>query len=222
MEGKWQIHGQKTLSKKTNWAISNLFHSKVLLVDGSYGGFHIHLLVLPFVYQFYTRMTTLVESTFWNLAEIITFQNNRLNYILVAILVANRSRRELTRLKCKWTRKWEGKDVDESPLYALKIFFFTKAIFGPLLMLFIWCDCDQTIIISCQRISGTEKQAKISQAYLGCNYVLTMRKNRLIDCFSAYDSVSGDWRLMKVTARQLMVLLYLMNNFIQFIHLWSI
>ena len=117
MEGKWQIHGQKTLSKKTNWAISNLFHSKVLLVDGSYSGFHIHLLVLPFVYQFYKRMTTLVESTLRNLAEIITFQNNCLNYILVAILVTNSEpTSDPTRLKCKWTRKWEGKDVDESPL----------------------------------------------------------------------------------------------------------
>ena len=137
---------------------------------------------------------------------------------MVAILVANRSRHELTRLKCKWTRKWEGKDVDESPLYALKIFFFSKAIFGPLLMLFIWCDCDQTIITSCQRISGTKKPGQ-NKPSLGSNYVCTMKKNRLIDCFSAYDSVSGDWRLMKVTARQLMFLLYLMNKFIQFIHL---
>ena len=83
-------------------------------------------------------------------------------------------------------------------------------------MLFIWCDCDQTINTSCQRISGTEKPGQ-NKPSLGSNYVLTMRKNRLIDCSSAYDSVSGDWRLMKVTARQLMFLLY----FIQFIHLYS-
>ena len=34
-----------------------------------------------------------------------------------------------------------------------------------------------------------------------------------LSCFSAYDSVSGDWRLMKVTARQLMFLLYLKNKY---------
>ena len=34
-------------------------------------GFHLHLFDFPFVYQFYFRMTTLVESTCWNPAEVI-------------------------------------------------------------------------------------------------------------------------------------------------------
>ena len=36
-------------------------------MDFLYGGFHLHLLVYPFVHQFYPRMTDLVESIFCNL-----------------------------------------------------------------------------------------------------------------------------------------------------------
>ena len=39
---------------------------------------------------------------------------------MVAVLVANRSRRELTEVKCKLTRKWKVKDVDESPPICTK------------------------------------------------------------------------------------------------------
>ena len=71
----------------------------------------------------------------------------------------------------KWPRKWEGKDVDESPIDVLKIFFFTKAIFGPLLVLFIWCDCDQTIITSCQRISGNKKPGQNKPSLGSTTYI---------------------------------------------------
>ena len=37
------------------------------------GGFHLHLQVYPFIYQFYTRMTVLIETTFWNHAELFIF-----------------------------------------------------------------------------------------------------------------------------------------------------
>ena len=43
------------------------------------GGFHLHLLVFPFVYHFRTIMIAQVESTFGNLTELfifITLQNN--------------------------------------------------------------------------------------------------------------------------------------------------
>ena len=48
--------------------------------------------------------------------ELITF--NHLTFIWNAILAANRARSELTRLKCKLTRKWKTKDVDETPVYV--------------------------------------------------------------------------------------------------------
>ena len=37
------------------------------------GGFHLHLLVFPFVYQLYTRETALLQSSFWNPAELFIF-----------------------------------------------------------------------------------------------------------------------------------------------------
>ena len=39
-------------------------------MDFLYGGFHLHLLVYPFLYQFYPRMTDLAESMFWNLLDL--------------------------------------------------------------------------------------------------------------------------------------------------------
>ena len=36
-------------------------------------GFHLHLLVYPFIYWFNTKITALVESTFWNPAELFIF-----------------------------------------------------------------------------------------------------------------------------------------------------
>ena len=41
--------------------------------NAKFGGFHLHFLVVPFVYPFYNRMTALkvVESTFWNPAELL-------------------------------------------------------------------------------------------------------------------------------------------------------
>ena len=38
-----------------------------------FGGFHLHILVFPFIYQFYTRMTTLVQSQFQNPSELFIF-----------------------------------------------------------------------------------------------------------------------------------------------------
>ena len=37
------------------------------------GGFHVHLLVYPFIYHFFTRKSALVESTFSNPAELFIF-----------------------------------------------------------------------------------------------------------------------------------------------------
>ena len=38
----------------------------------------------------------------------------------MVILIANRARTELNRLKCEWTRKGKGKGVDENPHYVLQ------------------------------------------------------------------------------------------------------
>ena len=49
--------------------------------------------------------------------KIPTSGNSALVYqplIWVAILFANTAKSELNRLECKWTRKWKGKDVDET------------------------------------------------------------------------------------------------------------
>ena len=41
--------------------------------DTNIGGFHLHILVYPLVYQLYARMTVIVKSTFWNPAELFIF-----------------------------------------------------------------------------------------------------------------------------------------------------
>ena len=41
------------------------------------GGFHLHFLVFPFAYHFYTRVITRVESTFWNLDALLIFITQR-------------------------------------------------------------------------------------------------------------------------------------------------
>jgi hypothetical protein len=45
----------------------------MFLLKNFTGRFYLHLLVYPFVYQFNTKMTTLVESIFWNPAEPFSF-----------------------------------------------------------------------------------------------------------------------------------------------------
>ena len=49
------------------------FMAKQINAVAYLGGFHLHLFVFPFVYQFYTRMTAWVESTFLNPAELLFF-----------------------------------------------------------------------------------------------------------------------------------------------------
>ena len=40
------------------------FAAKACINENDVGGFHLHLLEFPFIYQFYPRMIILVESTF--------------------------------------------------------------------------------------------------------------------------------------------------------------
>ena len=65
---KWHImlfeNGKKipfTMEKKLS-----IYYSQI-----RFGGFHLHLSKLAFICQFYTRMTDLVKSTFWNPPELI-------------------------------------------------------------------------------------------------------------------------------------------------------
>ena len=44
------------------------------------GAFNLHLLEFAFVYQFYSRKTTLVESTFWNLVGLFVFMSFHNNF----------------------------------------------------------------------------------------------------------------------------------------------
>ena len=57
------------------------------------GGFHLHHLVFPFVYQFYTRMTAQVESTFWKSSKLFIF-------------IAFHNHFKIYLLSCYW--KWEA------------------------------------------------------------------------------------------------------------------
>ena len=58
-----------------------------------FSGFHTHLLVYPFVYQFYTRMTAQVESTFWKSSKLFIF-------------IAFHNHFKIYFLSCYW--KWEA------------------------------------------------------------------------------------------------------------------
>ena len=57
-----------TLKKKVHCIIMHILYfkirRKVWRLD--FGAFYLHLLEFTFVYQFYSRKTTLVDSTFWN------------------------------------------------------------------------------------------------------------------------------------------------------------
>ena len=50
------------------------------------GTFNLHLLEFTFVYQFYSRKTTLVESTFWNPAGLFAFMSFHNHFKLVGYL----------------------------------------------------------------------------------------------------------------------------------------
>ena len=48
------------------WLLFSYFLPQLTNCDG----FHLHLLDIPFIYQFYSRVTTLVESTRWKPVEL--------------------------------------------------------------------------------------------------------------------------------------------------------
>ena len=48
-----------------------------------FGAFNLHLLEFTFVYQFYSRNTSLVESTFWNPVELFAFMLFHNNFKII-------------------------------------------------------------------------------------------------------------------------------------------
>ena len=71
----WCVVASSDIGNGTHFALIPLSHSldapqdPLLLFSyflpqlTNWGGFHLHLLDIPFIYQFYSRVTTLVEST---------------------------------------------------------------------------------------------------------------------------------------------------------------
>ena len=54
-------------------------------LDKAKCGFHVHLLAYPFIDHFFTRITALVESPFWNPAEpfcSISFHSSKYFYMM--------------------------------------------------------------------------------------------------------------------------------------------
>ena len=59
---------------------SSLYHHQAVICNMqlptvwiAYSGFHSHLFVFHFFYQFYTKMTPLFKATFWNPKELLLF-----------------------------------------------------------------------------------------------------------------------------------------------------
>ena len=74
---KWQIRAKKggsvwcqVIKKGALFFSLSLVRGKVII-----GAFNLHLLEFTFVYQFYSRKTNLVESTFWNPVGLFAFMS---------------------------------------------------------------------------------------------------------------------------------------------------
>ena len=76
----WIRHGACTNGKE-NMSISNgkkldgWITNLEIKRSAEIGAFNLHLLEFTFIYQFYSRKTTLVESTFWNPVGLFAFMS---------------------------------------------------------------------------------------------------------------------------------------------------